>query len=120
MEQQPVSIEEKIDSFVPEPVKPKKISKPWIDNKEMKFKDGDGGKVSLSFSRLITHIDTNIKKKSTTKDWAKIKEELQNANSVDEVQNIINNYKIKLASNYVLGGKTKKKRRHNKRKTYKK
>jgi hypothetical protein len=98
----------------------KPVSKPWIDNKEIKFKDGAGGSVFLSFSRLMTHIDTNIKKKSTAKDWSTIKEKLINANSVNEVQDIINQYKIKLASNYVLGGKTKKKRRHNKRKTYKK
>jgi hypothetical protein len=97
----------------------KPIPKPWVTNKEIKFKDGEGGRVLLAFSRVISHIDNNIKKGSTTKDWTTIKEKLINANSENEVQDIINQYKVKFASNYVLGGKTKRKGRRNKRKTHK-
>jgi hypothetical protein len=102
-----------------EVISEKPISKPWVTNKEIKFKDGDSGRVSLAFSRVMSHIDNNIKKGSTTKDWTTIKEKLINANSENEVQDIINQYKVKFASNYVLGGKTKKKGRRNKRKTHK-
>ena len=104
---------------ISKPISKKPISKPWVTNKEIKFKDGEGGRVLLAFSRVISHIDNNIKKGSTTKDWKTIKEKLMDANSENEVQDIINQYKVKFASNYVLGGKTKKKGRRNKRKTHK-
>ena len=110
---------EPVSEPVSEPISKKPISKPWVTNKEIKFKDGNGGRVLLAFNRVISHIDNNIKKGSTTKDWATIKEKLINANSENEVQDIINEYKVKFASNYVLGGKTKKKGRRNKRKTHK-
>jgi hypothetical protein len=112
---EPVSVFETVSKVIPK----KPISKSWVTNKEIKFKDGDSGRVLLAFSRVISHIDNNIKKGSTTKDWATIKEKLINANSENEVQDVINQYKVKFASNYVLGGKTKKKGRRNKRKTHK-
>lgn len=112
---EPVSVFETASKVISK----KPISKPWVTNKEIKFKDGDNGRVLLAFSRVISHIDNNIKKGSVTKDWATIKEKLNNASSENEVQDIINQYKVKFASNYVLGGKTKKKGRRNKRKTHK-
>ena len=113
---EPVSVFETVSKVISK----KPISKHWVTNKEIKFKDGDGGRVLLAFSRVISHIDNNIKKGSVTKDWATIKEKLINASSENEVQDIINQYKVKFASNYVLGGKTKRKGRRNKRKTHKK
>jgi hypothetical protein len=112
---EPVSVFETASKVISK----KPISKPWVTNKEIKFKDGDNGRVLLAFSRVISHIDNNIKKGSVTKDWATIKEKLNNASSENEVQDIINQYKVKFASNYVLGGKTKRKGRRNKRKTHK-
>jgi hypothetical protein len=112
---EPVSVFETVSKVIPK----KPISKSWVTNKEIKFKDGDNGRVLLAFSRVISHIDNNIKKSSVTKDWRTIKEKLINANSENEVQDIINQYKVKFASNYVLGGKTKKKGKRNKRKTHK-
>jgi hypothetical protein len=101
-----------------EVISEKPISKPWVTNKEIKFKDGDSGRVSLAFSRVMSHIDNNIKKGSTTKDWTTIKEKLIGANSESEVQDVINQYKVKFASNYVLGGKTKRKGKRSKRRTH--
>jgi hypothetical protein len=66
----------------------------------------------------MSHIDNNIKKGSTTKDWTTIKEKLIGANSESEVQDVINQYKVKFASNYVLGGKTKRKGKRSKRRTH--
>ena len=115
---QPVVVEPAFET-VSRVISKKPISKPWVTNKEIKFKDGEGGRVLLAFSRVISHIDNNIKKGSTTKDWRTIKEKLMDASSENEVQDIINQYKVKFASNYVLGGKTKRKGRRNKRKTHK-
>lgn len=98
-----------------EPVK-KTVVKSWVDDKNIKFKDGAGGRVSLSFPRLMTLIDTNINKGNTNKSWSTIKEDLNNAESVSEVQDIITRYKISFANNYVAG--TRKRRRHGKKRTH--
>lgn len=93
------------------------VVKTWQDDKNIKFKGV--GPVSLTFSRIIS----NIKKKSpdatnsTGEKWSVIKEKLEEANSTDEVQEIINTYKLNLSSNNVGG--TKKRRRRNKKGTYK-
>jgi len=113
-----MSVSEPVVETMTETVSEKPISKPWVTNKEIKFKDGDGGRVSLAFSRVMSHIDNNIKKGSTTKDWTTIKEKLIGANSESEVQDVINQYKVKFASNYVLGGKTKRKGKRSKRRTH--
>jgi hypothetical protein len=110
-------VEPVVETMV-ETVSEKPISKPWVTDKEIKFKDGEGGRVSLAFSRVMSHIDNNIKKGSTTKDWTTIKEKLNGANSESEVQDVINEYKVKFASNYVLGGKTKRKGKRSKRRTH--
>jgi len=111
---EPVSVFDTVSKVIPK----KPISKSWVTNKEIKFKDGDSGRVSLAFSRVMSHIDNNIKKGSTTKDWTTIKEKLIGANSESEVQDVINQYKVKFASNYVLGGKTKRKGKRSKRRTH--
>lgn len=92
------------------------MPKPWVDDKNKKFKDGAGGRVTLSFSRLMSLIDNNINKGNTKKDWRTIKSELLEADSVDNVQNIINKYSISFANNYVAG--TRRRKRHSRRKTH--
>ncbi len=93
--------------------------KPWVDDKNMKFRDGAGGRVGLAFNRIILLIDNNINRGNVNKDWASIKRDLIAANSVGEVQNVIDNNKISFSSNYVAGtrrikkgGKRRTRRRH--------
>ena len=93
-------------------VKAKPIVKSWVDDKNTKFNSGDGGRVTLSFSRLMTLIQNNISKNDSGKNWSKIKTDLQDANNKSEVQESINKYKINFSSNYVAG--TKRRRRNRK------
>jgi hypothetical protein len=95
------------------------MAKPWMDDKNMKFRDGAGGRVTLGFGRLISLLDNNINRGNVNKDWASIKRDLIAANSVGEVQNIIDRYQISFSSNYVAGtrrnkkgGKRRTRRRH--------
>lgn len=101
-----------------EPVMKQPVIRSWHNDKNTKFKDGAGGRVSLSFPRIITLIDNNINKGNTNKDWVSIKKELNDASSISDVQDIINKYKISFSSNYVAG--TRKRRRVGKRKTHRK
>ena len=49
--------------FIPELVsKPKPIIKSWVSDKTIKFNDGNSGRVTLSFDRIITLLDNSIKK----------------------------------------------------------
>jgi hypothetical protein len=93
-----------------------KVDKTWVDDKNKKFRDGDGGRVSLSFNRIMTLLDSNIKKGDSTKDWVIIKEKLSDANSLDEVQDVIDKYKMSFASNYIAG--TRRRRRRGKKTTH--
>jgi hypothetical protein len=93
-----------------------KIDKTWVDDKTKKFKDGDGGRVSLSFNRIMTLLDANVKKGDTKKDWSTIKEKLTDADSVDGVQDVIDDYKISFSSNYIAG--TRRRKRHGKKRTH--
>lgn len=93
-----------------------KVDKTWVDDKNKKFRDGDGGRVSLSFNRMMTLLDSNIKKGDTTKEWSSIKEKLVDANSLDEVQDVIDKYKMSFASNYIAG--TRRRKRHGKKRTH--
>jgi hypothetical protein len=103
------SITEIMDTL-PEPIlKSKPVMKTWVLDKTDKFNDGNSGRVTLAFSRIITLLDNNIKKGDTKKDWMIIKEKLNNANSRDEVQDIIKEYKINFSSNYVAGTKRRRK-----------
>ena len=86
------------------------VNKTWVDDKNKKFNSGDGGRVTLSFNRIMSLLDNNIKKGDTKKDWTTIKSRLINANSVDDVQSVVNEYKLSFSSNYVAG--TRRKRRH--------
>ena len=95
-----------------------KVDKTWVDDKNKKFRDGAGGRVSLAFNRIITLLDNNIKKGDTKKAWEEIKSKLIEANSTDEVQNVIDEYKVNFSSNYIAG--TRRKRRHGRKRTQKK
>ena len=95
---------------LPEPIlKTKPVMKTWVLDKTDKFNDGNSGRVTLAFGRIITLLDNNIKKGDTKKDWMIIKEKLNDANSRDEVQDIIKEYKINFSSNYVAGTKRRRK-----------
>jgi hypothetical protein len=89
--------------------------KPWVDDRNMKFRDGTGGRVTLGFGRLISLLDNNINRGNVNKDWASIKRDLIAANSVGEVQNVIDRYQISFSSNYVAG--TRRNKRGGKRRT---
>lgn len=106
-----------LESSEPEP-ESVSVNKYWTEDKTLKFKDGSGGRVMLSFPRIMALIENNINKGNTKKDWSSIKSKLSNANSVDEVQDVINDYKIAFSSNQVAG--TRKRKRGSKRKTHRK
>jgi hypothetical protein len=102
---------------MPEPmIETVKVDKTWVADKDKKFRDGDGGRVSLSFNRIMTHLDSNIKKGDSTKDWTTIKQKLIDANSVGEVQDVIDEYKMSFASNYIAG--TRRRKRRGKKRTH--
>ena len=96
-----------------------KIDKTWVDDKNKKFRDGDGGRVSLSFYRIMTLLDSIVKKGDTKKEgteWSIIKQKLVDANSVDEVQDVIDNAKLSFSSNYIAG--TRRRKRYSKKRTH--
>lgn len=115
------STTESVSESVSEPemiVSEPAMVKTWVDDKNLKFSDGDNGRVSLSFPRIMTLLDNNIKKGDTGKDWATIKSKLNDATSVDGVQGVIKQYQISFAANYIAG--TRRKRRNNKKRTSRK
>ena len=97
-------------------VKPE-VDKNWVDDKSIKFNDGVGGRVKLSFDRIITHLDKNIDKGNTKKNWGFIKNKMLDANSEEEVQDIIENHELSFGSNYVAG--TRRRKRGGKKRTSK-
>ena len=117
LKKMPEPVEEPVEEKEKEPVVEEKkvVDKFWIKDKTIKFNDGANGRVSLSFDRLQTLIDTSIKKGDTKKEWSTIKDALNEAESKDDVQDVITKYKISFARNYVAG--TRRKKRHCKKKT---
>jgi len=93
------------------------VVKSWVEDKNKKFRDGAGGRVSLSYSRIMALLDNNINKGDVKKDWASIKRDLNNANSVEEVQNVIDRYMISFSANYVAGTRRRKNKKGGKRRT---
>ncbi len=116
VEEMSETVQPEKEEEVVEEVKPE-VDKYWVEDKSIKFSDGVGGRVKLSFDRIMTHINTNIKKGDTNKDWETIKTKLVDANSEDEVKDIIKEYKLDFYSNYVAGSRRRK--RHSKRRTSK-
>lgn len=74
--------------------------------------------VKLSYPRIIMLLQKLIKQNPNS-DRKQVLEKLQNATSQAEVQTIINDNKLRLASNYVMGGKTKKNKKTKGRKNKK-
>jgi len=103
---EPMAVSEPMSETVPDLVS---VNKTWVDDKNTKFRDGSGGRVSLSFSRIMSLLDNNLKKGDTKKDWSTIKSMLMGANSTDEVQNVIDKYTLSFSSNYVAGTRRKRK-----------
>ena len=95
---------------------PSVVPKPWQDNKDLKFADGNRGRVTLSFPRIMMLLDKNIKSGNTTKNWSSIKDQLLAATSIDEVKNIIKTSGMNFSGNSVSGG-TKKRRKVSKKKS---
>jgi len=95
------------------------IPKPWQEDKNIKFKDGQGGRVTLSFPRIILLLSNNVEQKNTNKPWTEIKMKLLDATTTQEVQNVINQYKIRFSANSI-GGTRKKRRGGKRRRTSKK
>jgi hypothetical protein len=106
------------ETKMPEPVVETPILKTWVDDKNKKFKDGAGGRVSLAFGRIMTLLDNNINKGNDKKDWVSIKRDLNNANSVEEVQDVINRYTLSFTSNLVAGTRKRKSKKGGKRRTH--
>jgi hypothetical protein len=110
------------EPLAPEPLAPEPLA-PMSNNalqtdKNKKYYDGVRGRVSLSLPRIIMLIKNNIGK-NTNKQWGEIVEMLNTATSVDQVQNIINEYKLSFSSNSI-GGTRKKRRGGKRRRTSKK
>jgi hypothetical protein len=100
---------------------PKKIQMQipkWKTDTEIKFNDGNNGRVKLSFNRINQLLDNNIKKNDIKKNWNMIKQNLNNVQIQDEVNEIIKDNKLVFSSNQIAG--TKKKRKQTKRKQTKK
>ena len=93
------------------------VVKNWVDDKSIKFNDGVKGRVKLSFGRIITHLDKNIDNGNTKKNWGFIKNKMLDANSEEEVQDIIENHELSFGSNYVAG--TRRRKRGGKKRTSK-
>jgi cell division protein FtsL len=94
------------------------VNKPWQDNKDIKFADGNRGRVTLSFPRIMMLLDKNINSGNTTKNWSSIKDQLLDATSTEEVKNIIKTSGMNFSGNSVSGG-TRKKRRGGRKRTSK-
>ena len=108
-------------SIAPIVASPKKIQiqiPKWKTDTEIKFNDGNNGRVKLSFNRINQLLDNNIKKNDVKKNWNMIKQNLNNAQTQDEVNQIIKDNKLVFGSNQIAG--TKKKRKQTKRKQTKK
>jgi cell division protein FtsL len=94
------------------------VDKSWQDNKDIKFADGNRGRVTLSFPRIMMLLDKNIKTGNTTKNWSSIKDQLLDATSTDEVKNIIKTSGMNFSGNSVSGG-TRRKIRGGRKRTQK-
>ena len=110
-----------VTPITPSVVPPKKIQiqiPKWKIDTEIKFDDGNNGRVKLSFNRINQLLDNNIKKNDVKKNWNMIKQNLNNAQIQDDVNQIIKDNKLVFGSNQIAG--TKKKRKQTKRKQTKK
>ena len=86
-------------------------------DKNKKYYDGLGGRVSLSLPRIEMLVKNNIGK-NTNKNWSQILSQLETATTQQQVQDIINNSKLSFSANSI-GGTRKKRRSGKKRRTSK-
>ena len=93
------------------------IPKPWQDDKNTKFNDCCGGRVTLSFPRIMLLLQGNINKGNKTKNWSSIKSQLTDATSISEVNSIIKQSGLNFSANSILGGTKKRRRCGRKRRT---
>ena len=106
-----------VESPVEPIVQPKKIKvqiPKWKTDSEIKFDDANNGRVKLSFNRINQLLDNNIKKNDIKKNWNMIKQNINNAQTQNEVNQIIKDNKLIFGSNQLAG--TIKKRKQTKRK----
>ena len=101
--------------------------KEWVTNKDIKFKDSQGSRVTLSFDRIMTLLNEKIRKGDENKSWGLIQSNLIGANSIDEVNKVIQDNELKFYNNLIMGGRRTRrvrkgritKRRFKNRKNYK-
>jgi len=79
---------------------------PFKTDKDYKYTNPETS-VKLSYPRIIMLLQKLISQNPTS-NRKEVLEQLQAATSQAQVQSIINNSKLRLAANYVMGGKTKK------------
>jgi len=79
--------------------------KEWVTNKEIKFKDKYDSRVTLSFDRIMKLLNEKIRKRDTTKSWGLIQSNLIGANSIDEVNKVIQENELKFYNNLIMGGR---------------
>jgi len=84
-------------------------------NRDTRYNNGTGGRVTLMLPRLDALVQANINSGKTNKNWIQIQQELFKAQTPAQVQQIINNNQINFTSNSVSGGTKKRRRRGGKR-----
>jgi hypothetical protein len=89
--------------------------KEWVTNKDIKFKDSQGSRVTLSFDRIITLLNEKIRKGDGNKSWGLIQSNLNGANSIDEVNKVIQDNELTFSNNSIMGGRRMRKGRITKR-----
>ena len=108
--------EEPVESSSSVMESPAAVDMSFKTDKDYKYTNPETN-VKLSYPRIITLLQ-NLISKNPTSARKEVLEQLEAATSKQQVQEIINDKHLKLASNYVMGGKTKKrgsKRRGGKR-----
>jgi len=92
--------EENVETPMPTP-----DVKEWVTNKDIKFKDSQGSRVTLSFDRIITLLNEKIRKGDGNKSWGLVQSNLNGANSIDEVNKVIQDNELKFYNNLIMGGR---------------
>jgi len=89
--------------------------KEWVTNKDIKFKDSQGSRVTLSFDRIMKLLNEKIIKSDGNKSWGLIQSNLIGANSIDEVNKVIQDNELTFSNNSIMGGRRMRKGRITKR-----
>jgi len=89
--------------------------KEWVTNKDIKFEDSQGNRVKLSFDRIMTLLNDKINKGDANKSWGVIQSNLIGANSIDEVNKVIQDNELTFSNNSIMGGRRMRRGRSTKR-----